>query len=79
LKKTKFTGMKHGVSKWLSLCSKCTETHLRASVVKKNFLGLISLAMRGGEKGREGEGRGKRGRKAKGGEGKGGKGRGGKD
>jgi hypothetical protein len=36
-KKTKFTGMKHGVSKWLILCSKCTKTHLRASVVQKNF------------------------------------------
>jgi hypothetical protein len=53
--------MKHGVSKWLILCSNCTKTHLRASVDQKNFLGSLSLAMRGGKK-RKGEGGGVRGR-----------------
>jgi hypothetical protein len=72
--------MKHGVSKWLILCSKCTKTHLRASVDQKNFLGSLSLAMRGGRKGvgrgkgwgEGGEGRGYgRGREGRGGEGRG--------
>jgi hypothetical protein len=58
--------MKHGVSKWLILCSNCTKTHLRASVDQKNFLGSLSLAMRGGE-GRKGEGEGEG--KGRGGEG----------
>jgi hypothetical protein len=53
-----FTGMKHGVSKRLIYCSKCTKTHLQASVNQKIFLGSLSLAMRGGElKGRDGTGR----------------------
>jgi hypothetical protein len=47
--------MKHGVSKWLILCSKCTKTHLRASVDQKKIFRL-AIAMRG-EK--EGVGRGK--------------------
>jgi hypothetical protein len=60
-KKTKFTGMKHGFSKWLILCSKCTKFHLRASVVQKKFLGSLSLAVRGREN-RGGERRGGEGR-----------------
>jgi hypothetical protein len=66
LEKTKFKGMKHGISKWLIMCSKCTKTHLRASEVQNIFLGSLSLAMRGGDhkrgRGRGGEGEGERGR-----------------
>jgi hypothetical protein len=62
LEKTNFTGVKPGVSEWLILCSKCAKTHLRASGVQKNFLGSLSLAIRGGERwgteGMGGEGRG---------------------
>jgi hypothetical protein len=67
LEKTKFKGMKHGISKWLIMCSKCTKTHLRASEVQKIFLGSLSLAMRGGEsaKGEGRRGRGGRGSEAR--------------
>jgi hypothetical protein len=69
LEKTNFTGVKPGVSEWLILCSKCAKTHLRASGVQKNFLGSLSLAIRGGEGGE------RRGREGRGGEGRGGEGR----
>jgi hypothetical protein len=36
--------------KMLFLGPKCTKTHLRASLVQKNFLGSLTLAIRGGEK-----------------------------
>jgi hypothetical protein len=62
LEKTNFTVVKPGVSEWLILCSKCAKTHLRASGVQKNFLGSLSLAIRGrerwGREGRGGDGRG---------------------
>jgi hypothetical protein len=74
--------VKPGVSEWLILCSKCAKTHLRASGVQKNFLGSLSLAIRGGEssategwEGRGGDGRGGEGRRTRG-EGRGGEGRG---
>jgi hypothetical protein len=71
--------MKHGVSKWLILCSKCTKTHLRASVVQKKIFRLAiarhegrGTKRRGGEgrgrgrgRGKEGEGRGREGREGK--------------
>jgi hypothetical protein len=34
--------------KMLFLGPKCTKTHLRASLVRKIFLGLLTLAIRGG-------------------------------
>jgi hypothetical protein len=76
--------MKHGVSKWLILCSKCTKSHLRASVDQKIFLGSLSLAMRGGKKrvgrgkgwGREGKEEGRGGEGGGKGEGRGGEGKG---
>jgi hypothetical protein len=79
LEKTNFTGVKPGVSEWLILCSKCAKTHLRASGVQKNFLGSLSLAIRGGERwGTEGkggeEGMGGEGRGGEGGDGRGGEG-----
>jgi hypothetical protein len=80
LEKTNFTGVKPGVSEWLILCSKCAKTHLRASGVQKNFLGSLSLAIRGGDYvGNGGEGRGEEGmgREGRRGEGRGGNGRGG--
>jgi hypothetical protein len=54
LEKTKFKGMKHGISKWLIMCSKCTKTHLRASEVQKNFfrLAIARHEGRGTERGR---------------------------
>jgi hypothetical protein len=74
LKKTNFTGVKPGVSEWLILCSKCAKTHLRASGVQKNFLGSLSLAIRGREVENAGEGRAEQGRggetEGRGGEGK---------
>jgi hypothetical protein len=62
-----FTGMKHGVSKRLIYCSKCTKTHLQASVNQKNFFRLAIARHEGrgtkgkgrdGEEGRGGEGMG---------------------
>jgi hypothetical protein len=47
--------MKHGVSKWLILCSNCTKTHLRASVDQKKFFRLAIAR----HEGRGGTGRGK--------------------
>jgi hypothetical protein len=57
---------------------KWAKTHLRASVVQKNFLGSLSLAIREGRKGKGEEGRGGEGggEEREGGEGKGGRGKG---
>jgi hypothetical protein len=68
-----FTGMKHGVSKRLIYCSKCTKTHLQASVNQKNFFRLAIARHEG--RGTKGKGRdGEEGRGRGGGEGKGGDG-----
>jgi hypothetical protein len=67
--KAKFTGMKHGVSKWLILCSNCTKTHLRASVDQKNFFRLAIARHEGRKPKGRGEGGGVRGKG--GGEGRG--------
>jgi hypothetical protein len=41
----------------VNLCTKCSKTHIRASLVQKIFLGSLSLAIRG--EGRTGEGQGR--------------------
>jgi hypothetical protein len=53
---------------------KCTKTHLRAYKGPKNFLGSLSLAIKG--RGREGGKGGGKGGEGRGGEGKGGEGKG---
>jgi hypothetical protein len=76
--------MKHGVSKWLILCSNCTKTHLRASVDQKKFFRLAIARHEGrgkkeggGVKGRgEGKGEGIMGGEWEGREGEGREGRG---
>jgi hypothetical protein len=46
----------------VNLCKKCSKTHIRASLVPKNFLGSLSLAIRGEGRTGKGEGRGGEGR-----------------
>jgi hypothetical protein len=66
------------MSECLLMCIKCAQTHLRASVISKNFPGLYpGLPLKreglpGGEREERGEGRGERRVKGAGGEGKGG-------
>jgi hypothetical protein len=69
--------MKPAASECRLFGPKCIKTHLRASTGPKNFLGSLSLAMKGkNREGRGGRGRGKegRGREGSGGEGRKGKG-----